>query len=204
VFHGNRWADVFVGALGENAEYGSRCLKALTPPLKAVPRFPSGYSAAKRLEGTLRESIAEANRAGRESASAVEEFVIRFITLLVEKGRFKHVDAVIEKIDARIDAQKGVLAVTLEFAAPSERAFADDVSAEEFKRRIAKGTGAAEVKMCTRLAPELLGGYKLWIGDFYIDASLKAQAEKMRADLAAAVFACVGERTFASTMKECK
>jgi F0F1-type ATP synthase delta subunit len=37
--------------------------------------------------------------------------------------------------------------------------------------------------------PELLGGYRLRIGGFYIDASLKGQVEKMTSDLETAVLA---------------
>ena len=183
MFHGDRWAGVFVAALGENAEAGLLCLKALVPPIRAIPCALSGFSTARRLERLLRESVNCADSLyGRE---AVAEYAIRFIALLVEKGRFKCADSVMEKIQEKIDAQNGTLSVVLESAVPLDRA-----SAEEFSLRIAEKTGAVKVRMETRLAPELLGGYRLQAGGFFVDASLKTQAEKMRAELERTALAC--------------
>ena len=185
MFHGDRWARVFVATLGENAESGLLCLKALVPPLREVPRVLSGYPAARWLEKMLRESIGTAGSPGGLETVTVAEPVIRFMVLLVEKGRFRHINVVMEKIEERIDTQKGVLAVTLESAAPLDGAFA-----EEFGKGIAEKIGVAKIKMKTRLVPELLGGYRLQIGEFYVDASLRGQVEKMKADLEGAALAC--------------
>jgi len=186
VFHGDRWAKVFVAELGENAESGLLYLKALVPPAKAVPWVLSGHCAARRLEKMMRESAMESTG----NMEPVAEFVIRFVALFVEKERFKHIDSVLEKIEGRIDAQKGVLAVTLESAAPLDGAFASGIHVEELRQHIAERTGATGVKMKTRVVPELLGGYRLKIGGFYVDASLRKQVEKMRADLETAALAC--------------
>jgi len=173
--------------LGENAETGLLCLRALVPPARAIPGDLFGRSAARRLEKTLRESVGEAGladaaHAGRE---AITEFVIRFFVLLVERGRFRHVDSVLQKIEERIDTRNGVLAVTLESAAP-----VDDDFANEFGGRIAERLGAREVRVKTRTVPELLGGYRLRVGALVVDASLKKQVEKMKDDLEAAALAC--------------
>ena len=188
MFHGDRWANAFVSMLGENAEPGLLWLKALAG---AIPRAMSGYPAARRLEKVLRESVGVVGYPG--GMETVGEFVIRFVALLVEKGRFKHVSYVMEKIEERIDAQNGALAVTLESAT-----LLDNTFVEEFGQRIAERTGFAKVKIKTRPVPELLGGYRLQIGGFYVDASLRKQVEKMKADLEAAAFASaivVGEGT---------
>jgi len=184
VFHGDRWARVFVAGLGGNAETGLLCLRALVPPVKAVPWIPSGYSAARRLEKMLRESAREAG-----FREGVTDFVIRFVALFVERGRLRHVDSVLEKIERRIDARRGALAVTLESAVPL-----DDTppGVEELGRRIAEATGATEVRMGTRVLPELLGGYRLQIDGFFVDASLAKQVEKMKADLEAGIAASRG------------
>jgi len=179
VFRAESWANAFDGALGENAEAGLRCLEALVPPLCALPRGLSGRGAARRLEGILRESIRAAN------LGAAAESAARFVVLLVERGRFKHVNAIMEKIEERIDARNGALAAVLETAEPIDGAFAD-----EFARRIAERTGAARVRLKTRLSPELLGGYRLQIRGLRIDASLKAQLEKMKAAMEAAALDC--------------
>ena len=99
--------------------------------------------------------------------------------MLVEKKSFKKIDSVLEKIEKYIDTKKGVVYVTVESAFP-----VDSVLEEELKEQVARQLGAAEVKMNRRLLPELLGGYRLRVGGFYIDASLKRQVGKMTAYLA--------------------
>ncbi|MDR0302025.1 MAG: F0F1 ATP synthase subunit delta [Treponema sp.] len=172
----NRWAVVFISVLGENAQEGLSCLKALAGPVKTVSGALFGYSAARRLEKLLRESVS----AVQNSGGIVVEYVIRFITLLVEKNQFKYIDLILQRIEERIDGRNGTLTVIFESAAPM-----DGVLEEELKTRIARQTGAVNVKMKTRLVPDLLGGYRLRVGGFYVDASVKGQMEKMQAELEA-------------------
>jgi hypothetical protein len=190
VFHADRWAGVFETVLGENAEAALACLKAMVPPVKAVSGVLSGLSAARQLETILRESADAAfggntysttsgNTSGNTSAGAIE-YAIRFITLAVEKKQFKHIDMILSRIEERLDMRRGALTVTVESAVP-----VDGVFAEELRRQIMKRLGAGEVTMKIQLAPELLGGYRLRFGGFYIDASLKGQIGKMKADLEA-------------------
>jgi F-type H+-transporting ATPase subunit delta len=89
---------------------------------------------------------------------------------------------VVQKIEERIDERSGTLTVTAESAAPLDSAFE-----EELKRRIIEQTGAANIKMKTRVVPALLGGYRLRIGGFFVDASVKRQMEEMQAELEAAL-----------------
>jgi F-type H+-transporting ATPase subunit delta len=180
VIHGNRWAAVFITVLGENAAEGLDCLKAMIQPIKTVSGTLFGFSAARRLEKLLRESVADGT--GGKQDSIVIEYVIRFITLLVEKKQLKYIDIILQKIEERIDERTGTLAVTVESASPL-----DSVLEKELMRRIVERTGAANIKMKTRLVPALLGGYRLRAGGLYVDASVKGQMDKMRADLEAAL-----------------
>ena len=173
MIHGNRWAAVFITVLGDNAAEGLACLKAMAQPIKTVSGALFGYSAARRLEKLLRES------AGTQKDITVE-YTIRYITLLVAKNQFKHIDIILQKIEERIDERAGTLAVTIESASPLDNAFE-----KELKRRILERTGAADIKMKTRLVPALLGGYRLRAGGLYVDASVKGQMDKMRAGLEA-------------------
>jgi len=172
VIHGNRWAAVFITVLGDNAAEGLLCLKAMVQPIKTVSGALFGYSAARRLEKLLRES------AGTQDITV--EYTIRYITLLVAKHQFKHIDMILQKIEERIDERAGTLAVTIESASPL-----DSVFEKELRRRIVERTGAADIKMKTRLVPALLGGYRLRAGGLYVDASVKGQMDKMRAGLEA-------------------
>ena len=182
----------FMMTLGENAGEGFACLKALVKPLKGASGVLFGYSAARRLETILRESCAAINTStvsvntntvnGNTFAFNVNavEYVIRFITLVVEKNRFRNIDMILRRIEESLDAKNRILSVTVEAASPPDDAFEG-----ELRRRIIVQTGAADLKMNTVLIPSLLGGYRLRIGGYYIDASLKGQMKKMKADLEA-------------------
>jgi F0F1-type ATP synthase delta subunit len=160
-----------MNVLGDNAEAGLSCLRAMVPPLRTIPNL-FGYSASRRLEKLLRGA------AGGENQAA--EYTIRFITLLVQKNSFNHIDTIIKKIEDLIDVKKGILPVIVETAAAGAE---DSLPAEELKRQIMKMTGAAQVKMKFNHVPGLLGGYRLRIGGFYVDASIKGQIETMTAAL---------------------
>jgi F-type H+-transporting ATPase subunit delta len=174
MFHGNRWADVFVLVLGENAAEGFACLKAMVSPLKAVSGSLFGYSAARRIEALLRECA--------DTSQIPAEYPIRFITLLVEKNQWRHIDEILQKIEERIDIQRGSLTVIAETMFPMDGAFE-----KELKENIIKRLGAADVNIKTHLVPELLGGYRLRIGGFFVDASLKGQIEEMKTALEAVI-----------------
>jgi F-type H+-transporting ATPase subunit delta len=178
VFHGNRWAVAFVTALGNNAGAGFDCLKTMVQPLKPVSGILFGYSAARQIESMLRAAVLTANG----TVSTAAEYALRFIALVIEKEQFKHIDLIMRKIEERIDAHNGVLAVTVESAAPLDRSFE-----EQLKQCITERFGASAVKLNAALIPDLLGGYRLRIGGFFIDASLKGQMEQMKADLAGGI-----------------
>jgi F-type H+-transporting ATPase subunit delta len=177
MFHEDRWASAFINVLGENAGGGLACLRALAPPLKAVPGALFGRDAAAKLEKLLRSA---ADQAGGFSQDKPLEYAIRFISLLVEKNYFKYIDPVLRKIEKKLDDKMGILDITAESAFPMDSGFE-----ENLRRMIKERTGAAGIKMRTRLVPELLGGYRLRIGGFSVDASLKGQLEKMAKDLTA-------------------
>ena len=184
MFHANRWAVVFETVLGENADSGLACLRAFVQPVKAISGELSGHSAARQLEKILRESVSALGGAAAfgGNTSAAVEYAIRVITLVVEKKRFKNIDLILRHIEERLDARKGTLTVTVESAAPL-----DDVFEKNLRRQIMERLAIAEVNMKIRLVPQLLGGYRLRLGGFYIDASLKGQIESMKADLEAVV-----------------
>jgi len=176
LFHRDRWAGAFIRVSGENAAAALACLKAMVQPLKSARGVIFGRDAAARVEKLLREC------AGATDGDPAAECAIRFVTLLVEKKCFGYIDSVLQRIEQRMDEQMGILDVAVESAAPMDSAFE-----EEMRRLIIQRTGAAGVKMKARQVPELLGGYRLRIGGFCVDASLKGQLEQMKAELMSAV-----------------
>jgi len=174
MFHVTRWAAAFMAVSGENAESTFLCFKALSVPVKSVHGVFTGHSASAELEKILRESA----EASKEESSPAVEYAIRFICLLVEKNCFRYIDALLQKIEQKLDEQKGFLDLSLETASPIDSGFE-----KELEQMIKEKTGAVDVKMKTSVKPELLAGFLIRIGGFYIDASLKGQLEAMKADL---------------------
>jgi len=173
MFHAQRWADVFVSVSGTDANEAFLCLKALSEQLKTIHGVFFGHNASAKLEKTLRESVAVVPK-----VTPAVEYAIRFLCLLVEKKCFKYIALVLQRIEQNLNRQNGILDVTVESAAPVDGGFE-----EEMTRMIKEKTGAAGIKLKTRLRPELLGGYLLRIGSLYIDASLKGQLDNMAAHL---------------------
>jgi len=164
---------------GTDADNAFECLKAIAQPVKSVRGVFFGHNAAAELEKMLRDSVAADSAA--EPPAAVE-YAIRFLCLLVEKDCFRYVDVLIAGIEQRLDEQKGILALSLEAASAVDSGFE-----QELAQAIREKMGAAGVKMKTSVRPELLGGYRLRMGGFYIDASLKGQLAEMKADLEAVI-----------------
>ena len=166
MFHAARWAGAFLEVTGEDAQEALLCLRAFVPPLKSL------YGVSSGIEKILRESCAD------EASSPVVEYVIRFICLLTEKKRFKHIDMLLTKIESILNKKNGILTFTLETAVPVDGGFETEL-AQSIKKR----TGAADVRLKTCVRPELLGGCLLRTDGFYIDASLKLQVEKLKTEL---------------------
>ena len=190
-FHADRWAGAFFAVSGENADAVFLRLKALAPGIKSVRGAFFGYGAAAKLEKVLRGSSLQGSPLqgsallGSEDSGGITdqsvEYAIRFICLMVEKKCIRRIDSLLAKIGEMLDERKGILNVGLESAN-----LADSGLIEEMTRNIREKTGAAEIKIKTCVRPELLAGYVLRIGSFYVDASLKGQLEKLTADLRAA------------------
>ena len=170
----SRWAEMFLAASGSpnsgtSAEDAFTCLKAFAVPVKSASGVFFGLNAAEKLESILRDG---------SKASPEQEYAIRFICLLAEKGCLKHIDSVLERIELMLNRKNKVLGLTVEAAASLDSAFT-----EELAGTIKEKTGALGVNLKTKVKPELLGGYLLRADGFYIDASLKGQTDKMMKEL---------------------
>jgi len=169
MFHADRWAAAFLAVAGKEAEDAYLCLKALCAPVKSVHGAFFGHGASAKLEKILRES---ADTCG---SSPAVEYAIRFLCLLIERNCFRYIDSLLQRIEQKLDEQKGFLAISLEAAAPLDSGFE-----KELAQAIKEKTGAVGVKMKTSVKPELLAGFLLRVNGFYVDASLKGQLEAMK------------------------
>jgi F-type H+-transporting ATPase subunit delta len=175
VFHAERWARAFVGALDTKAEAGLVCLKKLSAEFKPLAGVLFGRSIAKAVEASLSKEFALPEDDGFD---VQHQYAIRCVCLLIEKNLFRKVDVIIARIEKILNDKNGVLDVLVETAVPENKTFEDELS-----RMIVTHTGASRVKMRTKIVPELIAGYRLRMGGFSIDASLKSQLEQMTADL---------------------
>jgi ATP synthase F1 delta subunit len=171
MFHAGRWAGAFLSVSGKDADEAFLCLKAFSAQIKTVHGVFFGHNASAKLEKTLRDSCSS-------GITPAVEYAIRFLCLLVEKNCFRHIGLLLKKIEQNLDEQNGILDITVETAAPVASDFEKDL-----EKKIKEKTGASGVKMKTRVRPELLGGYLLRIGSYYVDASLKGQLESMATHL---------------------
>ncbi|MDR1412002.1 MAG: F0F1 ATP synthase subunit delta [Spirochaetaceae bacterium] len=191
MFIPERWAEAFINASGafvnasgalagtaavESAAEGLAVLKAVLPLLRGIPGEVSGRAAALRLEGMLRAAAAQA--AAGESPGT--EAAIRLLVLLVKKDKLRFSGSLIGAIEKITGRQRGVLECVLESANPPEEAVQ-----KELKQALKTKTGAKDIRLLPRVRPELLGGFRLRLGDEILDASLRGQLGQMAADLAA-------------------
>lgn len=165
-FHARRWAAAFLEVTGGNAENAFFCLKELAEPLMTIKGLFYGYGASVEFEMLLRDIADDTDG---------NEYAIRFICLLIEKKCLSHIDLVFTEIEKMLNKKNKILEFTVESAAPLEAGFKNEIA-----QIIMKNTGAADVKLNTQIKPELLGGYLFRTGDFYIDATLRDQVNKMK------------------------
>jgi len=176
MFVPGNWVAAFINSLaaqGGEAEEGFSALKALTPWVKSLPGEVFGSSAAEKLEKTIRRAAA-----GTVISPALE-VTIRFLALMVKKNTFRYIDTVIDETEKFLDRKNGVVKAVVEYVFP----LPDDES--RIKEAIAKQTGAARVDITMQVKAELIGGYRLRIGDEVIDASIRSQLRQLETCLAA-------------------
>jgi F-type H+-transporting ATPase subunit delta len=172
-----RWALAFIQCCpgGGEIDEALELLEALIPVIKKIPGRITGASLSKRLERLIREAALKTGAGER-----LPGLCGRFLALLIQKNLFNQIDAVTAEIHNIAAAKRGVLPVYAESAFPMDEKEKRDLMAD-----IKKETGAGEIRLESKVNPELLGGYRLRIGAEMIDASIRGQLRKMAAELAA-------------------
>jgi F-type H+-transporting ATPase subunit delta len=175
MFPKDRWADAFVTVCADHAGQGLAVLKAIAPAVSRLPGRVEGTGDALALEGILRAAL-EAAGAGADKTGA--EIAVRFVALLVRRGRFKQLEEAVGAVEQRVDAENRVLAAELESAYPPE----EDLL-EELKAALIRKYRVREIRLVTRIVPELLGGYRLRAGADLVDSSVRGQLQRMAVDI---------------------
>ena len=104
-----------------------------------------------------------------------EEIIVRFFKLLVRKKRVRYINPVMTEVKNILNRRQGIITVCAEYAFPPQDGFESSLC-----ELIKKQTGASGVELAGCVKPELIGGYRLRIGDKIIDASIRGQLRKMK------------------------
>ena len=186
MFVPGHWAAAFINSLaaqGGEAAQGLSALEALASWVKTLPGAVFGSSAADRLEKLLRESVEKTGKpAALINSGPALEIALRFLVLMVRKNVIRHIDSVIDEVKKTLDRKNGIVQVTAEYAFPPEGNFES-----RLKETIRKRTGAARVDITGQVNTELIGGYRLRIGDEIIDASIRCQLRKLETCMTAGI-----------------
>jgi len=175
MFMSKQWAAAFVNYIekeGCNIEDGVNTLKVLVDFANSLPGAVFGRAAAIRMEPIVRSAMAEAKQD--------QETAVRFFLLMVKKNVIRHAALIINEIKKILDKKSGIIKVIAEYAFEPEKDFISGI-----KEFIKKQTGATTVELTGQINTELIGGYRLKMGDEIIDASVRRQLLKMKASLAA-------------------
>jgi len=178
MFVSRQWAAAFADSQDGEIEEGLNALVTLASWVKSLPGAVFGSSSAEKLEKLIREGMAKAG-----TPSPALEVAVRFLVLMIRKNVFRHIDSVIDETRKILDKKNGIVQGSLEYAFPPAE---DDVS--RIEEAIRRRTGAARVDIKRQVTPELIGGYRLRLGDELIDASVRSQLQKLETSLAAGVF----------------
>jgi F-type H+-transporting ATPase subunit delta len=105
---------------------------------------------------------------------------------MLRKSCFYQYKEITREIEKAIYRQKGIEEVIVETAVESDEAGS---SGEEIfamvKEEALRLTRAKDVKLISRVIPDLLGGIRLRWGSIVIDGSIKQRLEKMAGDIGA-------------------
>ena len=200
MFSGRAWAEAFINTLetegrkmedGKNAgdifansiyAEGIEALEIFAPRISSLRGIAFGSAAAVKLEALFREGMKKAG-----VSSPAYETALRFIILMVRKNAFRHIGLVLDEAKKLLDKKNRIVRAIVEYAAaPGEEGAKSAKFMDEgrIKELIKKRSGAAGVEIVTRNNPELVGGYRLRIGDEVIDASIQSQLKKLADSLA--------------------
>jgi F-type H+-transporting ATPase subunit delta len=116
-----------------------------------------------------------------DALSSSKETAVRFFLLMIKKKRIRHVDSVISEIKNILNKKRGIVTAWAEYAFQPNKEF-ESLLCEAIKKR----TKASSVQLTGLVNPELIGGYRLRIGDEIIDASIRGQMRKIETCLATA------------------
>jgi hypothetical protein len=176
MFLPDRWARAFTELCGKDLDEGIAAFKAFVTCIAPLRSRIAGSNKALRFEALLRQGLKEAGfdsmplsvktNPGRDSRleNRGTELALRFAVFLVKKDCLKYHQALLAEIERAADRMRGIVRVTLESATPVNDELEDRIKAELTRR-----TGARGIVIDKRVVPELIAGYRVYIGTELLD-----------------------------------
>jgi F-type H+-transporting ATPase subunit delta len=109
-----------------------------------------------------------------------DEHFVRFLELLAERHRMPVLFRIRRVFDRMWAEENKLLSVTLTSAVELDDDIKDDI-----RKKIEEETGR-KVEFVSKIDPDLLGGLKLQVGNFVMDASVRSRLERLRKQVARA------------------
>lgn len=147
----------------ENELHAVARLWATVPELRLVLGDPARSRAEK-------QSILE-----KLFAARVSHVVLRFLAIVLEKGRFARIEEIAAIYDELSDELQGIARARVTSAMPLEPGERDALVA-----RLRKFTERPNVILDEKVDPDLLGGVIVRIGDQVIDGSVRGRLRALR------------------------
>ena len=112
--------------------------------------------------------------------SGGNEYFVRFLELLAERHRMPALFRIRREFDSLWAEENKLLPVTITSAVELDEDIQKDI-----REKIEEETGRT-VEFDAKVDPDLLGGLKLQVGNFVMDASVRSRLEKLRKQVARA------------------
>jgi ATP synthase F1 delta subunit len=110
----------------------------------------------------------------------VDERLLRFLTILVERHRLPMIHRIRRAFDELWRDERKLLPVSVTSAVELDQSLV-----EEIGRKIEEQTGRT-VELSSTVDPDVLGGIVLQVGDRVLDASIRNRLERLRKQVARA------------------
>lgn len=131
-------------------------------------------TAARMADDPALDLAARRRTVERLLGDSVGSKVRNLALLLVERGRFGTLPAVVAEYDRLVREARGIVAATVTSAAPL-----DPQETAAVRSRLEALTGH-QVELTSTVDPELIGGLTVRVGDRLIDASVRGRLARLR------------------------
>lgn len=176
-------------ATTEIAEPYAKALMAIAQEHDLVDRIDEDVAALREaiansqelrqfLENPLVKPQAKKNVLNQLAEGEVHDYTLRFIRLLVDRGRILFLDAICAQYQTLLRQLKNI--VLAEITAARELS---DRQQDEIRDKVKAFTNANDVEIDVTIDPDLIGGFIVRVGSQVLDVSLRGQLRRLALSL---------------------